>query len=72
MSYMPERRLKHAKIFFITEKVDESLIKIHHIKTENHVADVLTKSSSKVKLEQFIWDLGLVHKFFKIVLVKII
>lgn len=55
------RRLKHLdiKFFFIKEKIEQGLVNISYIKTEDQVADIFTKPVTKVKILKFLNDLCL-------------
>ena len=54
-------RTKHVEIdrFFIKEKIDDKIIEIPHIRTENQIADILTKAVSKLVFERFLSKLGM-------------
>ena len=61
VSNYDQKRLKHmdVKYNFIKEKVEQKLIDIVYIKTDEQLADILTKPVSKNKLETFVKDIGL-------------
>ena len=48
-------RSKHIDIkhHFVREKYNEGLINVHHIPTDNNVADLMTKPATKPKLQKF-------------------
>lgn len=55
------KRLKHLdiKFYFIKEKIDEGIVKIVYVKTEDQIADLFTKPLSRVKFEKFRLALGM-------------
>ncbi|KAK3033274.1 hypothetical protein RJ639_034348 [Escallonia herrerae] len=57
-------RTKHVEVHyhFIREKVLQEEIELEHIKTENQVADLLTKSLSENTFQSFCHQLGMANK----------
>jgi hypothetical protein len=55
---------KHIEIryHYIRDMVQKGAIKLQHVGTNEHVADVLTKPLSQVKFEHFLDKLGVVRK----------
>ena len=53
--YITEKRSKHIDIryHFIREKISSGFIELTHVSTHDNVADLLTKPSTKVKLQRF-------------------
>ena len=53
--YSTEKRSKHIDIryHFIREKIAAGSVELTHIPSEDNVADLMTKPSSKVKLQRF-------------------
>ena len=53
--YSTEKRSKHIDIryHFIREKISSGFIELTHVPSEKNIADIMTKPSSKVKLERF-------------------
>lgn len=58
------KRLKHVDVrfYFIKEKIDNGLVNIVHIKSEDQLADMFTKPLARIKFEKFRKDLGLLPK----------
>jgi hypothetical protein len=52
-------RTKHVdiKYFWIKEKIDEGLVKIEHLGTDDMLADVLTKALPNEKFKKFSFQL---------------
>ena len=50
------------KYHFIRDMVEKGVVKLQYVAIDEQVADVLTKSLSKVKFEYFIDKLGVVEK----------
>jgi hypothetical protein len=50
------------KYHFIHDVVENGVVKLHYVATNEQVADVLTKPLSKVKFEYFKDKLGLVPR----------
>ena len=59
-------KMKHIEIwyFYIHEMVQKEVVKLQYVSTDEQVADVLTKSLSRVKFEHFRDKLGGVRKDF--------
>ncbi|KAK2980731.1 hypothetical protein RJ640_011711 [Escallonia rubra] len=57
-------RTKHVEVHyhFIREKVLQEKIELEHVRTENQVADLLTKSLSESKFQNFCSQLGMTNK----------
>ncbi|KAK3041270.1 hypothetical protein RJ639_001372 [Escallonia herrerae] len=57
-------RTKHVEVHyhFIREKVLQEEIELEHVRTENQVADLLTKSLSENKFQSFRRQLGMANK----------
>ena len=57
---------KHIEIqyFYIRDMVQKGAIKLQYVSTNDQVANVLTKPLSRVKLEYFHENLGVVRKDF--------
>lgn len=55
------KRLKHLdiKFYFIKEKIDEGIVKIVYVKTEDQIADLFTKPLPRIKFEKFRLALGM-------------
>ena len=53
--YTTEKRSKHIDIryHFIREKVSSGFITLTHVPSESNIADIMTKPSTKVKLDRF-------------------
>lgn len=49
------KRSKHIDVRFhyISEKVNEGLLKVNYCKTDDQIADIFTKPLCKVKFEKF-------------------
>jgi hypothetical protein len=62
---MQHDRTKHIGIdlFFIKEKLDNGLLGLNHIATEEQVADCLTKGLTSSDLVRFCDKMGLVDIF---------
>jgi len=58
-----DHRTKHIDIryHFIREKIEDDIIKLYHIPSEDQIADILTKSLSVEKFSKFISSLGIVE-----------
>jgi hypothetical protein len=58
-----DHRTKHIDIryHFIREKIEDGIVKLYHIPTEDQIADILTKSLSVEKFSKFISSLGIVE-----------
>lgn len=55
-------RTKHVDIkhYFITDKIKEGLVDLRYLKTEEQLADTMTKPLGRVKFEKFREDMGIV------------
>ena len=61
---MFHNKSKHIEIKYqyIRDMVEKGAVKLQHVATDEQVADVLTKSYSKVKFEYFRDKLGVVPR----------
>ena len=57
---------KHIEIryFYIRDMVQKGALKLQYVSIDEEVADILTKSLSRVKFEYFREKLGVVRKYF--------
>ena len=58
---MQHDRTKHVEVdrFFIKEKLEGKIIEVPPIRTEDQVADILTKTVSSEKFSKFLDKLGM-------------
>ncbi|KAM7472895.1 hypothetical protein LguiA_011078 [Lonicera macranthoides] len=54
-------RTKHVKVdkFFIKEKLEEKVIYVPHVRSENQLADILTKAVTRKIFSKLISKLGM-------------
>lgn len=58
------KRIKHIDVrcHFVKEKIDNGIVEVVYIKSEDQLADIFTKPLSRIKFEKFRSGLGLVAK----------